>query len=374
MKYTALRDVCEINMGQSPDSSSYNEEGRGIPFFQGNADFGERNPVTRVWCDAPSKIAKANDILISVRAPIGAVNYATETCCIGRGLAAITPDLNRVSSEYVFWLLKGKNAELNSKGTGSTFKAINRKALEEIQVPDVSLEEQAAHAANLEAAYKIIQMRKQQLSILDNLIKARFVEMFGDPKLNPKGYPVHELSEFIQFLTSGSRGWAEYCVDDGSEWFITIKNVKDCHITTDNLQPINAPDNAEARRTRVQEGDLLISITADLGRTGVVTKEIADHGAYINQHLTCIRLDSEALEPLYVAYFMESSAGKEQFVSKNQSAVKAGLNFNSINTLRLIVPPMTVQREFLRFVAQIDKSKFLMINHQAQTHLIENLR
>ena len=170
MKYTALRDVCEINMGQSPDSSSYNEEGRGIPFFQGNADFGERNPVTRVWCDAPSKIAKANDILISVRAPIGAVNYAAETCCIGRGLAAITPDLNRVSSEYVFWLLKGKNAELNSKGTGSTFKAINRKALKEIRVPDVSLEEQAAHAANLEAAYKIIQMRKQQLSILDNLI------------------------------------------------------------------------------------------------------------------------------------------------------------------------------------------------------------
>ncbi len=185
MKYTALRDVCEINMGQSPDSSSYNEEGRGIPFFQGNADFGERNPVTRVWCDAPSKIANANDILISVRAPIGAVNYASETCCIGRGLAAITPDLSRVSSEYIFWLLKGKNAELNSKGTGSTFKAINRKALEEIQVPDISFEKQAAYAANLEIAYRIIQMRNQQLSALDDLIKARFVEMFGDMSVNP---------------------------------------------------------------------------------------------------------------------------------------------------------------------------------------------
>ena len=133
--------------------------------------------------------------------------------------------------------------------------------------------------------------------------------------------------------------------------------MKDCHITTDNMQPVNAPDNAEAKRTRVQEGDLLISITADLGRTGVVTKEIADHGAYINQHLTCIRLNRSVLEPLYVAYFMESSAGKEQFISKNQSAVKAGLNFNSINTLWLTVPPLTSQQEFLRFVAQIDKSK-----------------
>ena len=110
MNYIALKDVCGIIMGQSPDSSSYNEEGSGLPFFQGNADFGERYPVTRVWCDAPVKIAKANDILISVRAPIGALNYAREECCIGRGLAAITPDLSRVSSEYIFWLLRGKNA------------------------------------------------------------------------------------------------------------------------------------------------------------------------------------------------------------------------------------------------------------------------
>ena len=127
------------------------------------------------------------------------------------------------------------------------------------------------------------------------------------------------------------------------------------------MQPINAPVYAEAKRTKVQEGDLLISITADLGRTGVVTKEIADHGAYINQHLTCIRLNKEMLNPLYVAFFMESPAGKEQFESKNQSAVKAGLNFNSINSLRLLVPPMDEQNAFVGFVQQIDKSKVIAI-------------
>ena len=181
--------------------------------------------------------------------------------------------------------------------------------------------------------------------------------MFGDPKTNPNGYPIRQLSEYIEFLTSGSRGWAQYCVDSGTEWFITIKNVKDCRISLDNMQPVNAPDNAEAKRTKVQEGDLLISITADLGRTGVVTKEIAEHGAFINQHLTCIRLNQKVLNPLYVAYFMESPAGKEQFESKNQSAVKAGLNFNSINSLRLIVPPMDEQKAFVDFVTQTDKSK-----------------
>ena len=133
--------------------------------------------------------------------------------------------------------------------------------------------------------------------------------------------------------------------------------MKNCRITLNDVQHIVPPDNAEAKRTKVQEGDLLISITADLGRTGVVTKEIADHGAYINQHLTCIRLNQKEVLPLYVAYYMESDAGKGQFQAKNQSAVKAGLNFNSINTLRLMVPPKEQQGLFINFVEQTDKSK-----------------
>ena len=357
MNYVKLKDVCTINMGQSPSSDSYNENGHGVPFFQGNADFGERYPVTRKWCSAPTKIAAPEDILISVRAPIGAMNYAKEECCIGRGLAALTPNREKVAPEYIFWLLKGKNEELNCKGTGSTFKAIGRNILEETLVPNISLEKQTECSIILEKVYRVILSRKQQLQKLDDLIKARFIELFGDPKINPNKYPVCQLSEHIAFLTSGSRGWAQYYADDGTEWFITIRNVKDCHIETDNMQPINAPDNAEAKRTRVQEGDLLISITADLGRTGVVTKEIAEHGAYINQHLTCIRLKQDVLNPLYVAYFMESPAGKEQFESKNQSAVKAGLNFNSINSLRLMVPPLEEQNAFVNFVEQVDKSK-----------------
>ena len=113
MKLIALKDVCKINMGQSPNSSNYNDYGDGMPFFQGNADFGERYPITRVWCNTPTKIAQAEDILISVRAPIGALNYAKEECCIGRGLAAITPDRNKVSQDFIYWALKGKKAELN---------------------------------------------------------------------------------------------------------------------------------------------------------------------------------------------------------------------------------------------------------------------
>jgi len=258
---------------------------------------------------------------------------------------------------YLYYFMDSYVEELRKLSIGGVIKYIKLGNLTDalIELPEINNQKAAVNILN--KAKCVLTYRQQQLQKLDNLIKARFVEIFGDPEINPNNYPVCQLSDFIVFLTSGSRGWAPYCADDGTEWFITIKNVKDCHIETDNMQPVNAPDNAEAKRTRVQEGDLLISITADLGRTGVVTKEIAEHGAYINQHLTCIRLKQDVLNPLYVAYFMESPAGKEQFESKNQSAVKAGLNFNSINSLRLMVPPLEEQNAFVNFVEQTDKSK-----------------
>ncbi len=195
MKYMMLKEVCSIKMGQSPASDSYNDNGEGVPFFQGNADFGERYPVARKWCSAPMKMAEPEDILISVRAPIGALNYAKEECCIGRGLAALTPNKSKILPEYMFWLLKGKNAELNSKGTGSTFKAIGRKVLEEILVPDIGMEQQMEYAVNLEKINGIIQLRKQELQKLDDLIKSRFIEMFGDINVNDKGWTIQPLGE-----------------------------------------------------------------------------------------------------------------------------------------------------------------------------------
>lgn len=266
---------------------------------------------------------------------------------------------DRLDRQYLLHYLKSDMmlSFIKEYATGSVRDNLKLADLGKFPINLRPVEEQRQIAATLDKIDELIAKRRQQLDKLDELVKSRFIEMFGDPKSNPNSYPISQLSEHIEFLTSGSRGWAQYCVDNGSEWFITIKNVKDCRISIDNMQPINAPDNAEAKRTKVQEGDLLISITADLGRTGVVTKEIADHGAYINQHLTCIRLNKEMLNPLYVAFFMESPAGKEQFESKNQSAVKAGLNFNSINSLRLLVPPMDEQNAFVGFVHQIDKSK-----------------
>ena len=365
MRYK-LGEIFNLQMGKTPDRHSPKFWNEGTEPWISIADLTKcikyiENTAEKITATAVDesgiKIIPKNTVIMSFKLSIGKVAITPKEMYSNEAIMSfIDKGVLKIEPVYLYYLLMHKDWDT---GTNKAVmgKTLNKASLSQMTVNIHGYSEQLEIIKALDAASSIIAARKQQLAELDKLIKARFVEMFGDPKINPNNYPVCQLSDFIVFLTSGSRGWAQYCADDGTEWFITIKNVKDCHIETDNMQPINAPDNAEAKRTRVQEGDLLISITADLGRTGVVTKEIAEHGAYINQHLTCIRLKQDVLNPLYVAYFMESPAGKEQFESKNQSAVKAGLNFNSINSLRLMVPPLDDQNAFVDFIKQTDKSK-----------------
>lgn len=302
------------------------------------------------------KIVPSNTVIMSFKLSLGKTAITKEAVYTNEAIMAFIPNGKyNISPEYFFYMLSGKDW---SKGTNRAVMGVilNKTTLGEIDVAVPPIKEQQYVASVLDKLTALISLRKQQLDKLDELVKARFAEMFGDPVQNPKGWPVHQLQEFVLFLTSGSRGWSQYFSDSG-EYFITIKNVKNCCITLDNVQYVVPPDNAEARRTKVQEGDLLISITADLGRTGLVTKEISDYGAYINQHLTCIRLNRAVLQPLYVAYYMESEAGKMQFQSKNQTGVKAGLNFESINSLNLMVPPLENQSDFVDFVTKVTRQK-----------------
>ena len=349
-KTVNIKDVCsEIFAGGDAPKDKMSLQATAeytIPIYSN----GEENNGLYGYTDSPRVTAPS--ITVSARGTIGYTAIRTEPFVPIVRLITLTPIPDIIDIRYLYYAVKN----YNFAGSGTSIPQLTVPMIKNYDFPLPPIEEQCRIAALLDKVSDLIAKRRAQLDKLELLVKARFVEMFGDPVTNLHGYPVHQLSDYIEFLTSGSRGWAQYFSDEG-EYFITIKNVKNCRITLNDVQHIVPPDNAEAKRTKVQEGDLLISITADLGRTGVVTKEIADHGAYINQHLTCIRLDREAVFPLYVAYYMESDAGKGQFQAKNQSAVKAGLNFNSINTLRLMVPPKEQQGLFINFVEQTDKSK-----------------
>jgi len=271
-------------------------------------------------------------------------------------------DENQLRIRYFMYYLKSQHfkEQLFKQITGSAQLNYGPSHLKKMIMPLIDLDKQDEIVTCMDKVQNVIEMRQKELIQLGNLIKARFVEMFGDTVQNSMKWEEHLLSEYIIFLTSGSRGWAQYFTEECNEVFITIKNVKNNHISLDDVQYIDAPDNKEAERTKVQTGDLLISITADLGRTGVVDEKIANMGAYINQHLSLVRLDSNKINPLYVSHFLETEGGKRQFESKNQNGVKAGLNFEAIKSLKLLVPDKKLQEEYLEFVARVDKSKFVL--------------
>ncbi|NCC74396.1 MAG: restriction endonuclease subunit S, partial [Sphingobacteriia bacterium] len=135
-----LVDIAKLIMGQSPPSSTYNDEGNGLPFYQGKTDFGFICPTIRKYCSSPSKVAESGDILISVRAPVGPVNIANNKCCIGRGIAAIRA--YSFDQQFLYFNLISQEDYIASLGTGSTFKAINKSRLETLEIPDFPLPEQ----------------------------------------------------------------------------------------------------------------------------------------------------------------------------------------------------------------------------------------
>src|SRR5690554_3660724 len=203
MLLKSLDEVADIIAGQSPPSKFYNKKGEGLPFFQGKADFGEKYPIVRAWCTEPTKVANTNDILMSVRAPVGPVNIATEKCVIGRGLSAISAKDGHYSL-YIYFYLKTHQNLIQKYSSGSTFKAITQKEIKRIPItiPD-SFEDQKRIAKILSECEALIQKRKDSIELLDEFLKSVFLEMFGDPRSNLKKWESGPVINFADCIVPG---------------------------------------------------------------------------------------------------------------------------------------------------------------------------
>ncbi len=352
MKYKALKEVAKITMGQSPDSSSYNENMDGLPFFQGNADFGELYPNERVWCNAPKKVAEPGDILISVRAPIGALNYAKNKCCIGRGLAAITIK-DEAERNYVFHLLKARNIDLNNQGTGSTFKAIGKSVLEELLVPQISQGEQKKCMNMMDLLELVIRKRREQIDDLDNLIKARFVEMFGDINLNSKRWLVQPLGDLCTIVRGGSPRPIEQFLGGDVPWIkigdatesdgIYLASTKE-HIIREGVK----------RSRLVKAGSLIFAnCGVSLGFARIITFDGCIHDGWL-----ALENIDERIDKVFLLQALNQMT--EHFREMAPAGTQPNLNTAIMKAYLQIIPPMSLQKEFIAFLKQVDKSKVVV--------------
>ena len=166
-----LKDCCTIIAGQSPESKYYNTDGIGMPFFQGKADFGDLYPTIRVYCSQPTKIAEKDDILLSVRAPVGPTNLSPGLVCIGRGLTAIRPS-PEINLRYLLHYFRFFETKLSAQGTGTTFKAITQATIKNLDVPVPPLSEQERIVVRIEELFSQLDASVAELKMAKERLKA----------------------------------------------------------------------------------------------------------------------------------------------------------------------------------------------------------
>jgi len=196
-----LKELAEIVMGQSPPSSSYNGNGQGLPFYQGKTDFGFIHPTPRAYCTDPKKIANCNDILLSVRAPVGPVNIAKEKSCIGRGLSAIRA--KHINYKFLYFNLIFQKEYIESLGTGSTFQAINKAQIEDLEISEFNPSEQRKIAYILSTIQSAIEKQEELIRVTTELKKALMHKLFteglrGEKQKMTEIGPVPESWEVVE--------------------------------------------------------------------------------------------------------------------------------------------------------------------------------
>ena len=351
MEYITLKDIAVINMGQSPESKTYNEEKKGIPFYQGKSDFGKINPIPRVWCSNPIKIAEKDDILISVRAPIGDTNIATEKCCIGRGLASIRPLNENINKKYLYYLLNSKYKELNKFGTGSTFKAITKENLCNLKcagIPDIK--EQIEVVKKMDNVSQIIEIKKKQLEELSIIIKSQFVEMFESEE-----YPKKTLNELTNKITDGSHNPPTGIAENEGYMMLSSQNIINNSINYENVRFLKKEDfEKENLRTNLNRGDVLLTIVGTVGRTAIIT----DETNITLQRSVAVLKPTKEINSIYLVGAINSDDVIRQLNKGAKGVAQKGIYLNDIKKILIAVPPIELQNQFAEIVKQIDKQKF----------------
>ena len=344
-----LGEVCHIIMGQSPPSTSYNTNGIGLPFFQGKAEFTELYPVVEKWCNSPNKIAEPNDILLSVRAPVGTTNIANIKCCIGRGLAAIRYD----NYKYVFYFLKSIEQELDSKGTGTTFRAISGETIRMTEIPVPPPAEQKAIVtkieellSELENGIQQLETAQQQLKVYrQSLLKWAFEGKLTNKKVNdgelPKGWKIKELKEITSVLGDGLHGTPKYSAN-GDYYFINGNNLNDGKIEIKGNTKRVSFEEYNKYKKPLNENTIFVSINGSLGYTAFYNNEnviLGKSACYFNV--------LETINKFYIRYFLTSSRFTS-YANKNAtgSTIK-NVGLKTMRELQIPIPPTPAEQQLI---------------------------
>jgi type I restriction enzyme S subunit len=335
-----LDEVCAVTMGQAPRGEAYNSTGTGWPLIAGAGDFSDGRLRVKKFTTEASKLSADGDIVLGIRASIGVKVWSNGDYCLGRGVAGLRARPGLDAGYLWHWLTHSAPA-LAAKGKGATFKQVNRQDIGEMPIALPTLDKQRRIAAILDQADDLRAKRREALAQVDELNRSIFMDVFGDHETTQT-----TLGDHLAFVTSGGRGWAKYYVDQGSR-FVRSLDVRMNSIRDTDAIYVDPPHNADARRTVVKEGDVLLTITGSrIGRVSAVPARLT--GAFVSQHVAILRPDHRTLRAEFLAFVLSLPAvGQRQIADFQYGQTKPGLNFEQIRGFSIPVPSLADQDEFL---------------------------
>ena len=352
-----LGDICEIVSGSTPRT--------GIDeYWDGDIKWitpAELDETSYIITDSARKITELavkktgllplpkGSVILSSRAPIGKVAIAgCEMYCNQGFKNLICSDV--IINKYLYWFLKANTAFLNSLGRGATFKEISKAIVSEIEINVPSLSEQENAVANLEEISKVVTLRRQQLTLLDDLKKARFVEMFGDVNINDKNWNCELLGELCTIVRGGSPRPIEQFLGGNVPWIkigdatygdsIYLNSTKE-HIIEEGVK----------KSRFVKAGSLIFAnCGVSLGFARIITFDGCIHDGWLAMEDIDERLDK-------VFLLQALNQMTEHFRAIAPVGTQPNLNTAIMKKYKQVIPPIELQRKFIRFLEQIDKSK-----------------
>jgi type I restriction enzyme S subunit len=380
-----IKNSFKLIMGQSPDSGDCNLNGEGIPFLQGNADFGYLFPKPQNWCIKPTKIAPVNSVLLSVRAPIGAVNIADQEYCIGRGLCSLVA----LNTKFLYFCLDCLNEELNSLGTGSTFKAVSTEQINNTFTVIPPLYEQTAIATYLDrktAEIDRIIANKQKLIALyeeekqtiinqavtrgvDKTVKLKpsGVEWLGDI---PEHWGVKKLKWLHGTMSGGTPKTSDSNYYEGDiPWLRSLDlnngDVTDCEIR------ITQKAIAESATKIVPLNSVLLAMyggAGTIGKSGLLKFE-----ATINQAI-CAIIPNEQTLPEYLHYFVIFYR-PYWMIGAEGTRRDPNISQDDIKNREFLFPPSKEQLDIVSYIEkECSRLDTLIVKFKKQIELFQEYR
>ena len=375
-----LKFVANINMGQSPKSEDYNHSGHGMPFLQGNAEFGPRHPTPKIYCPAAKKYAQAGNILLSVRAPVGALNIADQKYGIGRGLCAIQTKADWLERDYARYLFEVVRTELNVVATGSTYDAVSVDEVSNMTCVQPTLDEQRAIANFLDRKTTEINrfitdgerfiglLNKQKAAIINHAVtkglhpkvqmKPSEVEWIGE-------IPEHSELKRLKYVADLNMGQSppseEYNYDRLGAPFLQGNAEFGPHHPTPKIYCPTAKKYANP-------GDILLSVRAPVGAINIADQEYG-----IGRGLCAICPRTNQLEHHYAKYLLEVTRTELHVVATGSTY--DAVTIDEVSNIISVVPPLSEQHQIANFLdhetKQIDE---LVSKEHQKIELIKQYR